>query len=172
MVEATFKVRNEKNNNHCLINKHIPYLFSMFIYIQRHPGTAENLVQSMFIICDAARKFQGISWRNYDKQFRIQQAISCQGWLKLNSDLLWGLIAVRVPLKPESSHAAAQVLTQTGVCFSDNRGHCNAAECRHLHLCSISVRGCTRNGAAQNTIIFAPKKTSFNNNATNKNKKN
>lgn len=110
----------------------------------------------MFIICDAARKFPGISWRNYDKQFRIQQAISCQVWSKLNSDLLWGLIAV--PLKPESSHAAAQVLTQTGVCFSDNREHCNAAKCRHLRLCSISVRGCTRNGAAQNTIIFEPKK--------------
>lgn len=143
----------------------------MFIYIQRHPGRAEKLVQSMFIICDAARKFPGIIWRNYDKQFRIQQAISCQGWSKLNFDLLWGLIAV--PLKPESSHAAAQVLTQTGVCFSNNREHCNAAESRHLHLCStcISVRGCTRNGAAQNTIIFEPKKTSFNNNATNKNKK-
>lgn len=141
----------------------------MFIYIQRHPGRAEKLVQSMFIICDAARKFPGIIWRNYDKQFRIQQAISCQGWSKLNFDLLWGLIAV--PLKPESSHAAAQVLTQTGVCFSNNREHCNAAESRHLHLCSISVRGCTRNGAAQNKIIFEPKKTSFNNNATNKNKK-
>lgn len=63
-----------------------------------------------------------------------------------------------LPLKPESSHAAAQMLTQTGVCFSYNREHCNAAECRHLHLCSISVRGCTRNGAAQNTIIFEPKK--------------
>ena len=53
------------------------------LYNQRHPGRVSELVQYMFVIRDAARKFPGMGWRNYDEQFRLRQAISYQNWLTL-----------------------------------------------------------------------------------------
>ena len=40
-------------------------------------------MQYMFVIRDAARKFPGMGWRNYDEQLRLRQAISYQNWLTL-----------------------------------------------------------------------------------------
>ena len=65
------------------------------VYIQRHADRALELVQYMFIIRDAARKFPCMGWRNYNEQFRVRRAISYQNWSKLNADLWLRLIAGR-----------------------------------------------------------------------------
>ena len=57
------------------------FLIFISVYIRRHPGKIQDLLQYMAIIWEAAnRSPPSMTWRTYDEQFRLRQAASPQPW--------------------------------------------------------------------------------------------
>ena len=66
------------------------FLVFTSIYLKKYPHKAQELLQYINIIREAASRspsFASLAWRSYDEQFRIRQASSPQPWDKLNPDL-------------------------------------------------------------------------------------
>jgi hypothetical protein len=58
----------------------------------RHPDKAPELLKYVSIIREAAQKFPGYGWREYDKQFRMRQAYSpSKSWASIDGEL-WYLV--------------------------------------------------------------------------------
>ena len=62
------------------------FLIFSSIYLKKYPNKAQELLQYMSII-RASATCSSLSWRTYDEQFRLRQAINVQPWGRLNSDL-------------------------------------------------------------------------------------
>ena len=59
------------------------------IYLERHPGRAQELLRYAEIIRFACRKFGGFGWRTYDVEFRTQQATNpTRSWATIDG-VLW-----------------------------------------------------------------------------------
>ena len=126
--------------------------FLIFLYVytlySKAPGKSIRTCAVYAYYSRCREEFPGMGWRNYEEQFRLHQVISYQNWSKLKADLWLGLIAV--PPWPENNQTPTQVPTQAGVCFSYNRGRCNATNCRYAHVCSICKGKHPKSGGSKN----------------------
>ncbi len=64
------------------------FVIFMSIYIKKHPMLAGDLLQYMAIIREAEGRSSGsMSWKTYDENFRMRQAIKPQSWASIHPDL-------------------------------------------------------------------------------------
>lgn len=107
------------------------FLIFTSIYLKQFPNKAHELLQYMSIIREAAmRGNTGLSWRLYDEQFRLRQAIQVQSWAQINSDLWLRVLGTSVSTNPPKQKP------QTNTCDFFNQGHCSYNPCRFPHVCS------------------------------------
>ena len=109
------------------------FLVFTSIYLMKYPHKAQELLQYMNIIQEAASRspsFASLAWRSYDEQFQIHQASSPQPWDKLNPDL-W----LRVMTSTSFSGIDTPQVAQAN-CLDFNNGFCNFRPCRLTHACS------------------------------------
>lgn len=108
------------------------FLIFSCIYLKKFPNKTQELLQYMSIIREAAsRSNTGLSWRLYDEQFRLRQAIELQSWDRINANL-W----LRVLGTSMSTPAAKPRMPGTNTCNFFNQGHCSYNPCRFPHVCS------------------------------------
>lgn len=105
------------------------FLIFTSIYIQRHPEKASELLKYMFVIRDAAMKYPILSWRTYDEQFRIRQALQVSNWGKINPDLWMRIMA--------SPFSPSQSVMKVNTCRDFNKGFCSFLRCRYQHSCDL-----------------------------------
>lgn len=128
-LETRPKVTRDKVNN--IVKWTDAFLIFSSIYLKKFPNKAQELLQYMSIIRDAAARSSSLSWRTYDEQFRIRQATKVQPWGKLNSDL-W----LRVMTSSGTSFPSEVTNPNIGTCFDFNNGFCSWNSCKFTHACS------------------------------------
>ena len=106
------------------------FIFSS-IYLKKFPNKAQELLQCMSIIREAAARSSSLSRRTYDEQFRIRQATKVQPWGKLNSDL-W----LRVMTSSGISFPSEVTNPNIGTCFDFNNGFCSWNSYKFTYTCS------------------------------------
>lgn len=109
------------------------FLIFTSIYLKKYPEKAQELLQYMNIIREAASRspyLASLAWRAYDEQFRIRQGSNPQPWGKLNPDLWLRVMTSSSFSQPEASRAAK------ANCLDFNNGFCNFNPCRFTHACS------------------------------------
>ena len=129
------------------------FLIFSAILIKKHLEKAVELLQYMALIREAEARAQGsFAWMQYDKNFRMRQAVQPQSWAKINSDL-W-LRAMTFP-------ALSQPLTTSFNRYSSNKPRlrpcfdfnsprgCSFKPCKYDHLCTAcrgphSITKCPR----------------------------
>ena len=110
------------------------FLIFMSVYIRRHPGKIQDLLQYVAIIREAAnRSPPSMAWRTYDEQFRLRQATNPQPWGKINADL-W----LRIMSMPSiQSNYCPSPAPSRGTCLDFNNSFCNWQNCKYIHACSF-----------------------------------
>ena len=111
------------------------FLIYLALLVAKKLNLSPSLVRYMTIIREAAQVRGGFSWRNYDTQFRLRQAVNPRPWCEINADLWMRCMTVvepvvsvcSRPLIPESQPAA-------GKCYNFNNGFCSWPNCSYL-LC-------------------------------------
>jgi hypothetical protein len=94
------------------------FLVFMAIYTLRHPEKSQELIKYLTVIREAARKFSGSGWSEYDQHFRMRQAaMPHRSWSILDGEL-WYLILVPSAQAAQQRH---QVLNERGS-FRTGRG--------------------------------------------------
>lgn len=109
------------------------FLIFTSVYLVRFPDKAQELLKYIAVIRDAASKYPNLSWRLYDEQFRIRQAITVSEWGKINPDL-W---LRTMPAATSVATTSVQSATQFGSCRGFNRGFCSFIRCRYRHVCDL-----------------------------------
>ena len=109
------------------------FLIFSSIFLKKHPSKAQELLQYMSIIREAAnRSPSSFAWRQYDEHFRLRQATQAQPWNKINADL-WLRVMTMSTHTPVPSDARP---TSKIKCLDFNHGVCRFKPCRYLHACS------------------------------------
>lgn len=108
------------------------FLIFMSIYIKEHPNKVGEMIQYMSLIREAAQRQGGYSWRLYDEQFRIRQAVSPGSWGSLNQDLWLRCMSI----KDQASVQPQMVQQKSNTCNDYNQGHCYWFNCKYQHKCS------------------------------------
>lgn len=108
------------------------FLIFTSIYLKKHPSKAQELLQYMNIIREAAsRSSASFAWRSYDEAFRVRQASDLQSWGKINPDLWLRLMSSTTHVRSETPQPATKAN-----CLDFNNGFCNFYPCRFTHACS------------------------------------
>lgn len=110
------------------------FLIFSSVYLQAFPEQAQDLIQYMFVIREAAAKHGGLMWRNYDEQFRLRQADQFMSWSSINSDLWLRCFSgtLHTSFKQQNNQAPP--------CLDFNNGYCRYPNCRYPHICSICFK--------------------------------
>ena len=111
------------------------FLIFSSIYLKRYPNKSQELLQYMSIIREAASRSSTLSWRSYDEQFRLRQALSVQSWGKINSDL-WLRVMTSSTAQSTITNVGQTDLHTKGTCFDFNDGFCGRLNCKFSHVCS------------------------------------
>ena len=111
------------------------FLIFSSIYLKRYPNKSQELLQYMSIIREAASRSSTLSWRSYDEQFRLRQALSVQSWGKINSDL-WLRVMTSSTTQSTITNVGQTDLHTKGTCFDFNDGFCGRMNCKFSHVCS------------------------------------
>lgn len=128
-IEARPKQTKEKINS--IEQWTEAFLIFMSIYVSRYPDKIQELLRYITIIRDAAAKFSNYSWRQYDEQFRVRQALKVENWGRVNSDL-W------LRIMPVSTSSVQPDGITYGSCREFNsKGSCNFFRCRYKHICDL-----------------------------------
>lgn len=127
-VEARPKQTKEKINS--IEQWTEAFLIFMSIYVARYPDKIQELLRYITTIRDAAAKFSNYSWRQYDEQFRVRQALKVENWGRINSDLWLRIMPVSTPVQTDG--------IPFGSCREFNsKGACNFFRCRYKHTCDL-----------------------------------
>lgn len=130
-IEARPKQSKEKVNS--IEQWTEAFLIFMSIYVAHYPDKIQELLNYIMIIRDAAAKFPTYSWRQYDEQFRVRQAVKVESWGKVNPDLWLRIMPVSTGFS-----TAQSVGTAYGSCREFNsKGNCNFFRCRYKHICDL-----------------------------------
>lgn len=119
------------------------FMIFMSIYLIRYPDKSQELLKYMATIRDAAKKFTIFSWRMYDEQFRMRQAITISDWGKINPDLWLRLMSTQNSQLQTTTFQSGQ----SGTCRAFNKGLCTFIRCRYKHecdLCGSTMHGMVR----------------------------
>ena len=100
------------------------------IYLLSHSDKIHEMLHYMYNIRECALRQGGFSWREYDEQFRLRQAISPASWSQINNDLWWRCMQVKDAPK------LVQSRTRRFTCNDFNSGNCSWPNCKFLHACS------------------------------------
>ena len=110
------------------------FLVYCSVYLKQYPERTLEILHYMSIIREAAYKHGGFSWRLYDEQFRLRQALSVSPWNKLNPDL-WLRCFAGTSNALNQSNQKVQI-GNPPKCIDFNKGNCKWSNCRYSHLCS------------------------------------
>lgn len=118
----------------------------MSIFLQKFPGRAIELIKYADLIRKLARRFQGLGWAYYDREFRLGQALEpSRSWAMYDSDLFLEKMSMpsfnsrQVPFRGQNQFVQAASVPNSsarGVCYAFNRGNCSRQGCRFWHRCS------------------------------------
>lgn len=112
------------------------FLIFMSIYVGSHPESAMGLIKYMYTVKLGASRSSGLSWYEYDQQFRYK--------VHKNSEVSWGVVDQELWLlymqHSQSTSLPATSFPQTQYsarkCFEyNNKGRCNIPNCRFAHRC-------------------------------------
>ena len=131
------------------------FLIFSSIYVEAHPEQMQDILQYMFVIREAAGKYDDTMWRKYDEPFRLRQAVKVSPWYKINPDLWLRCFSTQLG----NQHRQPPVYkSNPPPCIDFNKGFCNFTNCRYPHICSIcfaTQHGKWQCGRNQNTP-FSP----------------
>lgn len=117
------------------------FLIFCSIYVVRYSDKVQELYKYMSVIRDSANKFPSKSWRLYDEQFRMRQAIRVMNWGQINTDLWLRIMSSSSALSSFSSSGLpsdqSNNSSNTNTCRYFNRGSCTYFQCRYKHACDL-----------------------------------
>ena len=118
------------------------FFFFFFFYISlfEEEPKAQELLQYINLIREAASHSTNSTWQSYDEQFRLRQTSQIQSWGKINSDLwLRVMTSNSVPSRTAAATTSSyqdQSPRILGTCIDFNDGFCGRANCKFRHICS------------------------------------
>lgn len=114
------------------------FLIYTSVYLKRYPNKAQELLQYINLIREAASHSTNFAWRSYDEQFRLRQTSQTQSWGKINSDLwLRVMTSNSVPSRTATTSSNRDESSRVlGTCFDYNDGFCGRGNCKFRHICS------------------------------------
>ena len=111
------------------------FLIYMSLLVVKKPTLSPQLIRYMAIIREAAQVRGGFSWRTYDVQFRLRQALNPRPWSEINYDLWMRCMIVTGPVVGAHSRPFTPApQTSSGKCHEFNNGFCSWANCSFLHF--------------------------------------
>ena len=116
------------------------FLIFTSVYLKRYPNKAQELLQYINLIREAASHSTNFAWRSYDEQFRLRQTSQTQSWGKINSDLWLRVMTSNSVLSRTATATTSSNQDESsrvlGTCFDFNDGFCGRATCKFRHICS------------------------------------
>ena len=124
----------------------------MSIFLERHASKAIEMIRYVDLIRKLAHRFNGKGWIQYDKEFRMGQAVNPQrSWGSYNADLFMDKITATHIVSPQFFRGQGAALSRQqgasfsrptgsspGVCFTFQKGRClYGRSCRFQHSCEI-----------------------------------
>ena len=127
------------------------------IFLERHASKAIEMIRYVDLIRKLAHRFNGKGWIQYDKEFRMGQAVNPQrSWGSYDADLFMDKITATHSVSPQFFRGQGAALSRqqgasfsrptgssSGVCFTFQKGRClYGRSCRFQHSCEL----CSKSG--------------------------
>ncbi|XP_060563096.1 uncharacterized protein LOC132722588 [Ruditapes philippinarum] len=145
-IESAQKECKEQIN--CIEKWTNAFIIYASIYLSSHADKIYEILHYMFNIRDCASRQGGLSWRTYDEQFRLRQAIAPQSWSKINNELWWRCVQVRPVLRDQSQGAGLEKIQRIS---SGSRSATSPSSRIPLERLRFRARTLLQSGLAPNT---------------------